>query len=107
MTHIVRAMLLGLLALVVGCSDPGPVEDGDITGDGDVSSDGDADRDQDGDADDDIDRPDDNPYAVTGLVPNHGIFSGMTEVIIRGRGFDLASIPPVFFGDVEVVPLGI
>lgn len=107
MTHIVRAMLLGLLALVVGCSDPGPVEDGDITGDGDVSSDGDADSDQDGDVDDDIDRPDDNPYAVTGLVPNHGIFSGMTEVIIRGRGFDLASIPQVFFGDVEVVPLGI
>lgn len=104
MEHVVRAILVTILAALCGCSDPGPTEDGDVTGDGDVASDGDADSDQDGDAEEDAEAPVDDPYAVTGVIPNHGIFSGFSPVVIRGRGFVVGAETEVFFGDNPVHP---
>lgn len=107
MRYTVRAVLLAMLAFLVGCSDPGPGgDDGDVSGDGDVATDGDADGDADGDMEgEDGDVPDDVPFAVTGVIPDHGIFSGLTEVVVRGRGFVPGEPVEVFFGD-RPVPIG-
>jgi hypothetical protein len=37
------------------------------------------------------------PFAITGLEPDHGPFTGGTEVLIRGRGFEEGA--QVFFGE--------
>ena len=87
-------VLLALVALGVGCSNPGLGHGDSGVGDGDVAGDGDADNDgeSDGDTDDqDSDIPDDQPFAVTGVIPNHGIFSGFTAVVVR------APVPSVWW----------
>lgn len=94
-----RALLAAMLLAIVafgGCG--GGETDGDADGDSDADADGDGDGDADGDdIDSDVEQGTDAPFAVTNVVPSHGIFSGFSEVVIRGRGFESGAV--VAFGD--------
>jgi hypothetical protein len=103
MMFSLRALLACGLLMAAACDDnPGP-DAGDADGDADADTDESPDADTDGDGDGDA--PPDEPFAVTGVDPGHGIFSGFSQVVIRGRGF--AEGARVFFGDTEVVAAGV
>jgi len=102
--------ILLFLSVVVAASSCSPVVDVDDSGaDGDVQSDGDSDSDADADFDTDGDSfvPDGglDPRALTGLLPNHGPFSGGAEVLLRGRGF--VEDAEVRFGERLVDPVDV
>lgn len=94
-----RALSIALLLIAVACDSDTPV-DADVVTDGDGDVDVDADADEDGDSD--AEQPPDIPFAVTDVEPHHGIFTGFTEVLVRGRGFESGA--EVFFGETPVAP---
>lgn len=100
--------LLGplLLVAVLAFSCRPPIDDPSDAG-GDVAEDGDADSGRDVDLDDHGDTAtEDVPdtglesLAITAVQPNHGPFTGGSEVVLRGRGFSKGLV--ITFGSREV-----